>query len=73
MRVRQQVKPQRPGRGVDVDQRQSSLVYRAQQLHISNLVSKVNIGTAPSSVDSRGVNFRPRLRPVCGAVRTLSG
>ena len=30
-------------------------------------------GTAPSSVDSRGVNFRPRLRLVCGAVRTLSG
>jgi hypothetical protein len=30
-------------------------------------------GTAPTSVDSRGVNFRPRLRRVCGAVRTLSG
>lgn len=30
-------------------------------------------GTAPSSVDSAGVNFRPRLRLMCGAVRTLSG
>ena len=29
-------------------------------------------GTAPSSVDSRVVNFRPRLRLACGAVRTLS-
>ena len=32
-----------------------------------------DVGTAPTSVDSRGVNFRPRLRRVCGAVRTLSG
>jgi integrase len=30
------------------------------------------LGTAPSSVDSRGVNVRPRLRRLRGAVRTLS-
>lgn len=36
-------------------------------------IARTSDGTAPSSVDSRGVNFRPRLRLVCGAVRTLSG
>jgi RecA-family ATPase len=32
-----------------------------------------SLGTAPASVDSRGVNIRPRSQLVCGAVRTLSG
>ncbi len=31
------------------------------------------IGTIPSSVDSRGMNFRARLRLVRGAVRALPG
>jgi hypothetical protein len=30
-------------------------------------------GTALTSVDSRGVNFRPRVRPVGGASQTRSG
>jgi hypothetical protein len=35
--------------------------------------AKTGSGIAPGSVDSRGVNFRPRLRPACRASQTRSG
>lgn len=40
---------------------------------VHNYKDTIVTGTAPGSVDSRGVNFRPRMRPVGRAVRTLSG
>lgn len=58
--------------GSKADQlREASLTTREGAGDIS--AAQRSVLTAPASVDSSGLNFRPRLRPGCGAVRTLSG
>jgi NAD(P)-dependent dehydrogenase (short-subunit alcohol dehydrogenase family) len=65
--------------GVDISVHSAAVAIPAaatdtdDELWRHHMTINVDGGTAPPSVDSRGVNFRPRLRLGCAAVRTLSG